>query len=268
MFIEERRFEDVDLSKRELVAVRITSDQALKWLNLNERNRRVRKTLVEYLARQIKSGEWQPSHPQPVVFSDAGRLIDGQHRLLAIASSAITNGDGVLIRVETGAPDHVREYLDTGISRNLEDRVELSQDMAINKLAAQLVTADYQFHRAKRGRKPSPDDAREFWDNNSSAIIWCSRIKRKDRGVGLAAVALAAVEYYNLDQEKAEEFYSDLFIPAGAVQQAQMLRDFLLRMTSVGAVISKKEAYHKSIGCMKAHMNGRMVKKVLRIAGW
>ena len=111
-----------------LFIVRVDSDVARDWLKLNLKNRRIRKTLVEYLKRQIESGEWQSNHPQPVVFSDAGRLIDGQHRLTAIAESEVYNGSSVCLRVETGASDGIREYMDTGIARTLEDRVELDSD--------------------------------------------------------------------------------------------------------------------------------------------
>jgi hypothetical protein len=271
MFIRKKKPEELSFTMPGLWIVNVDSDIALTWLKLNVGNRRVRKTLVAYLARQISTGEWQSNHPQPVVFSNAGRLIDGQHRLTAIAESDIYGNDSVEIRVETGARDEIREYMDTGVSRTLDDRVQLHNDPKINKFATQLLGVDLLLAKGKAGAygKATPDDAREWWSLHGESVVKVFDIHRSEKATGQASVSFAALEYFEIDDEKADSFYSSLFVPAGDVQQAQMLRDFLFRMVNArGGYAARKEIYQKSVGCMKAHMEGRTVGKVTRAAAW
>lgn len=266
---KEIKAHDLQITKPGIHVVKVDSEIARKWLTLNIKNRRIRKSLVMYLRRQINEGEWQPNHPQPVVFSDAGRLIDGQHRLTAIAESEIYNGESVKVRVETGADDRIREYMDTGITRTLEDRVELDSNPAINKFAAQMVAINFSFTNGKANvqGKATPEDAKEFYAIHKNAIHQVFERKRSERGTGQAAVSFAALEYFELDENKADEFYSDLFVPAGNVQQSQMLRDFLCRLQTSGGFANRQEAYQKSVSCMKAHLADRKIGKVTR-ANW
>ena len=125
-------FDGLQITKPGLFRVPIDHQTASEMLVFNIKNRWVRKGAVDYLTEQIKRGEWREDHPQPIVFSNHGRLIDGQHRLLAIVKAGLI--DPVIVRVETGAHDQVREYLDTGVPRSLDDCVDLVDDTRWNTL--------------------------------------------------------------------------------------------------------------------------------------
>jgi hypothetical protein len=267
---KEIKASELEITRPGIFVVKVDSDTARQWLKLNVKNRRIRKSLVEYLRRQIDEKEWQSNHPQPIVFSDAGRLIDGQHRLTAIAESEICNGSSLKIRVETGADDRIREYMDTGITRTLEDRVELDSDPAFNKFIAQLVAIDLLIvqNKAKKYGKATPDDAKEFYAVHHKALRQVFDRHRREKGTGQTAVSIAAMQYFEKDEDKADEFYSDVFVAAGNVQQAQMLRDYLLRnLNGVGGMSARTEVYQKAVACMKAHFDGRKIGKVTR-ATW
>lgn len=262
---------DLLIAKPGLHLVKVDSDVARDWLKFNIKNRRIRNTLVAYLRRQIETNEWQSNHPQPIVFSDAGRLIDGQHRLTAIAEAEIYNGSAVKMRVETGADDKIREYMDTGITRTLDDRVELDSDHVFNKFVSQLISTELMLIQGRTSKygKATPDDAREFYSLHEKALRQVFDRHQREKGTGQVAVSLAAMQYFEIDAEKADEFYSDLFVAAGNIQPAQMLRDFLLRQLSTrNGFSARKATYLKTVGCMKAHMDGRDVAKVTRAATW
>lgn len=268
---KETKPSDLLIAKPGLHLVKVDSDVARDWLKLNIKNRRIRQTLVAYLRRQIETNEWQSNHPQPIVFSDAGRLIDGQHRLTAIAESELYNGSSVKMRVETGADDKIREYMDTGITRTLDDRVELDSDLYLNKFASQIIAMDLMLSsRLGKYGKATPDDAREFFALHEKAIRLVHERHRRERSTGQISVAYAAMEYFERDEINADEFYNDIFVAAGSVQQAQMLRDYLFRFSSTanGGRTARQEVYQKCVGCMKAHMEGRHVAKVTRAAKW
>ncbi len=68
--------------------VLVTPDRAAQWLKANTANRRPRPTVVEFMTKEMRRGQWVTTH-QGVAFADTGELIDGQHRLMAIVASGI-----------------------------------------------------------------------------------------------------------------------------------------------------------------------------------
>lgn len=267
---EEVHPDSIIFSKPGFYLVGVDSETAKKWLQLNIRNRRIRKSLVAFLRSQIEDGEWQLGHPQPIVFSDAGRLIDGQHRLTAIAEAVVSNGKAIKIRVETGVPDGIREYLDSGAVRTLEDRVELHPDPGFNRFVAQLVNFHLRIANvSNNSRSATPTLAKEFYRHYARSLKKAYDLNHKDKGTGQVAVSLAAVQYFEINEEKAGEFYADLFVAAGRVQQAQMLRDFLVRRGNRdGGFTIRQDTHYKAIGCMKAHLEGRKVLRVVKASSW
>jgi hypothetical protein len=261
-------FNSLDIQRPALVRVLVDSDTAAQMLEKNVKNRRQRRAAVEYLKHQIATGEWRDDHPQPVIFSNAGRLIDGQHRLQAIAEMQIQSSNALIVRVETGARDDVREYLDTGVPRSLDDRVELVEDPHANKIIAQLCAAHLQMIRQSH-KKPSPEDAREFFEQHKEACYFIARNKKNDKGTGRIQIALAAMEYFERTPKKAQEFYPALFLIDSEIQQARVLRDYALRSNygSSNSGSIRGDMYRRAVGCMKAHQRGRKIK-IVRAATW
>lgn len=64
--------------------IRITPALASNWLATNTINRRMRQSVVDGLVAAFKRGEYKLTH-QGIAFADTGELLDGQHRLKAIA---------------------------------------------------------------------------------------------------------------------------------------------------------------------------------------
>lgn len=100
----------------ETVTMVIDPQVAQTMLDTNESNRNVRKNNVDTLAAAMKRGAFQMS-PQGIAFDKNGKLIDGQHRLLAVVQSGCT----VQMRVTMGCDADVFRVLDTGKNRNADD---------------------------------------------------------------------------------------------------------------------------------------------------
>jgi hypothetical protein len=66
----------------------ITPEIARKYLLSNVSNRKLNQSWVKFLVSEIKEGRWQ-LNGETIIFSDTGELLDGQHRLHAIAISGI-----------------------------------------------------------------------------------------------------------------------------------------------------------------------------------
>lgn len=64
----------------------VTPEIAKKWMEENTENRPISQFNVRKYARRMTAGKWKLTH-QAVGITDDGRILDGQHRLLAIILS-------------------------------------------------------------------------------------------------------------------------------------------------------------------------------------
>ena len=69
--------------------MKVSPEMATKWLEKNIVNRRIRDYKVNAYARDMKNGDWR-LNGEAIVFNKSGQLVDGQHRLNAIAKSGVT----------------------------------------------------------------------------------------------------------------------------------------------------------------------------------
>lgn len=67
----------------------VSPEMAAEWLKNNPRNRRVNRSAVTTLAREMKAGRFIFTH-QGIALGVDGSLLDGQHRLLALIASGIS----------------------------------------------------------------------------------------------------------------------------------------------------------------------------------
>lgn len=98
----------------------ITPEIARAMLSLNTGNRHLRKGAVRGLANAITRGEWKLT-PQGISISSKGVLMDGQHRLEAIALSGVPCPMVVWNDVDPEAFG----VIDQGITRTLGDAAQI-----------------------------------------------------------------------------------------------------------------------------------------------
>jgi len=106
--------------------VTITPDIAKYLLNNNEGNRVVRKSHVASLAASILRGEWKLSPQGIILHKSTGRLLDGQHRLLAIIQ-ADKPVDMFVVKTEDS---EVYKVLDQGAKRSTGDIFNVNSNIA------------------------------------------------------------------------------------------------------------------------------------------
>ena len=100
----------------------VTPAMAQAWLAKNTDNRPVRRDRVAALASRIRNGEWEATH-QGICIATSGRLLDGQHRLLAI----VLTGIPVTVNVSTGFSEKTFDVIDNQLSRSVADRARLDR---------------------------------------------------------------------------------------------------------------------------------------------
>ena len=111
----------------------ITPDYAKEILaTRNSVNRRLNPMRVDTLVQIILSDQWQITH-QGVAFDIEGNLVDGQHRLAAIAKAGVP----VKILVSYNLESESRLIVDSGAPRTLGNRITLAgyEDISSKSIA-------------------------------------------------------------------------------------------------------------------------------------
>lgn len=196
----------------------ITPEVAASYLLGNTNNRNLRGDTVAAYARDIREGRWLLSGDS-IKFDTTGRLIDGQHRLRAIAEA----GAPIVSYVVRGLSPDTRDVVDTGLTRTGPDILSFRQVRNANNVAsvARLGVLDEagSFTTSKDGRNGGgryrvthaelldyvdrhADDLEEFVSENVSYA----------RGVGgaVGAFLYAAYRLHQIDAAAAREFIRSL----------------------------------------------------------
>lgn len=115
----------------------ITPERAEYYLGLNEGNRTPRKTVISAYAADMAGGRWNdsPDIITPIMISREGRLIDGQHRLLAVKKSGVP----VAMWVQTDCDDLVYRWLDAGVKRSAADQIDSAYAKIVAAIASRAV---------------------------------------------------------------------------------------------------------------------------------
>lgn len=184
--------------------VKVTPKMAEAWLGKNVRNRNLSQRDVQRHARAMERGEWLITG-EAVKFAATGELLDGQHRLAAIAQS----GKTIQLLVVRGLHSSVQDVLDTGRARTAADQLSIHGFSNSQVLAAAAKTAIlYEtgaFYRDKLIQQVSHRQILDYVAGNTSLIFACSRAKTPDMQPSVAAMTF--YELVKLNDEKAIEFF-------------------------------------------------------------
>lgn len=104
---------------------RITPKEAAALLETNSVNRKLRTPLVEAYRRDMEEGRWAMTG-ETIQISRTGQLLNGQHRLTALAGSKKLRR-GIDFLVVTGLDDNTQGLMDQGAKRGIADALRISQ---------------------------------------------------------------------------------------------------------------------------------------------
>lgn len=111
--------------------VLVTPEMAAAWLQENTQNRPVSPRHVNAYARDMAAGNWE-LNGESIKFSKTGRLLDGQHRLLAIIKAGVS----VRIAVTRGVDPKAQRSMDAGKARTASDALTIKGEKHTTHLAA------------------------------------------------------------------------------------------------------------------------------------
>lgn len=263
----------VDFSIFQTVLVVVTPELAAEWLSRNTHNRPIRQPHVQELAWDMRVGRWRGRSHQGIGFDNHGRLIDGQHRLLAV----IEAGVAVEMLVTTCVPADTVGVIDIQAKRSLSDAMQLSGRGELTKGTSARNTNAGMWRAMMGGLqyglkgRYTYEQIFQFADANSSAGTFAltefgkyPRISMIHVAPAMAAVARAYHHYRN-DRSRLQQFVQ-LFctgIGSGAFAHEETVLRFRNILLARGGRNSNSagEIYGKTAVAIKAYIERRSLSK-------
>lgn len=245
-------------AKREAVRVIVTPGCAKRALEFNTGNRYMRKSFVEYLTALIKQGNWRDDHNQGILFSETGRLLDGQHRLNAV----VLADRPIIMRVDTGFDEALWQHLDGGIPRAMQDRVNFADDKGLNKEITMILNA-YIRIKTQSARKHHPSVVERLFADWSPEIgvigsfIHANRGKIACQCVFRACTNAAIMEGLRRDENRTRNFLRSMAFPDGDCQPGRVFREWMLRNKMSAGINNEITQYRMAWSALESALEDR-----------
>ena len=239
----------------------ITPEMACEWLKRNTRNRSVNRGHLERLVRDLKEGRWVVTH-QGIAFGADGTLLDGQHRLAAIAESGVP---AMCVVWEDVAEESVLG-MDQGKDRNGKDVIAIVDGEKLSAREAACVNAMIKGMMFAPVTLTAQEQATSYREHVDAARFALALLP--DKKVGLKRAQVAAVvarAYYTVDSEVLRRFCGVLMTGLARDDldvSVIGLRDFLLSAGASGSSTTQAETYRKVARALDAYRKGEKLGKL------
>jgi hypothetical protein len=235
----------------------ITPERAAYYLSLNNHNRPLNQRHVEFLVEEIKEGRWRLNGES--IKLNGTRLLDGQHRLSAIAMS----GESVQSLVVRDIDCNVFDTIDLNRRRGGSDVLAVIGEQNYTQLASTL-----QFIHAYRSGtflnsyRLSATKVQE----ELSLFPGCRKsvAMAKQSGLTMPLSVAAGVHFLAslIDQEKADQFLSDLISGASLSTDdpVLLLRNRMIQNRQSNARLDKSYIAALTIKAVNARLSNLKVR--------
>lgn len=185
----------------------VTPEVAGEWLKLNGPNRNPTDQTWARYARDMVSNKWLFTG-EPICFGESGRLLNGQHRLLA----CIEADAGFYTLVVRGIPneDSVMDVLDSGKTRSLSHVLQIRGERSTGPLSA-IVNMCWRYDTHRLGTVwPSREEALDWLANNEGVRVAVPVARQAYRDLKVMSAPTGAAYYLNarVDPEAADRFWT------------------------------------------------------------
>ena len=115
----------------------ITPKKAQEMLLMNTMNRPAKESIVNRYADDMSSGRWKANTFEFIKVGVSGKILDGQHRLMAVERSGVP----IYFHVARGVDDNLMDVIDTGTKRSGSDVLSMSGVKNSARIAAIIAKA-------------------------------------------------------------------------------------------------------------------------------
>lgn len=243
----------------------VTPEMARTWLSTsNSRNRHLSNPHVDRMAAAMTNGEWEQTH-EGIAFDTDGELIDGQHRLAAIARSGVT----LTMNVWKNFQPQARLAVDTGKSRSTVDIIKMNSAKHVSN--SRFTTLRWFLGGPDGPPKIRPQQALEAYENFYGVVDFAVDTVPNRKGMGVAAMrGLVARASFTCDKYLLEDFSKSVctgVVDAEWKQAAALLRSYMLDPSSNTSEKRRITMYHKCQRALRAYLDGEPITKLFAAKG-
>lgn len=243
----------------------ITPDIAGDWLSRPSTNRRINPRTVRQYAAAMERGEWA-LNGEAIKFDTRGRLVDGQHRCIAVVQSGVT----IQSLVVSGVAPVAFDSMDSGLRRAPNDVLDIHGYVNTATLAAAIrnvLTYDWYGDFANRPDRITPSKQQILLAANEWPAMHESVRVSQWHGIRAfrASNALFAALHFifsNIDPEDASAFFERLREGTGLTtgDPILVLRERLFANAAAKSRLTSNELAGIIIKAWNAYREGRRVK--------
>lgn len=247
----------------------ITPSQAAYWLShCNPKNRPINKSHVQRLASDMKAGRWRVTN-QGFAFSPSGQLLDGQHRLSAVAMSGVSIQSYVFENIEVES----QLVMDQGSKRSTQHAITLQGGLGVVS-NFKMATLRMMISGYKRREILSVQEEMDLLTQHDEAVDFAVSCMPKKSSMlrGIVTAATSGVigrAWYSQDPDELRRFCEVLSTSMASEKRdmsAIALRNYLIASASVGGAAVSLERYAKIQRVLHAWLNGESMTKVYGIS--
>lgn len=242
--------------------IEVTPELARQWLKNNTANRDIDGNYVERYAGDMRAGNWA-FNGETIKIADTRKILDGQHRLMAVVESGVT----VRLLVIAGLPEETQETMDQGRPRSLGDVLQLRGEKYYRPLAY-TVTVAWRWHKTRdllASDRPTIAEASAMLERNpdlrdSTAFAFC---RRRPWMPGAYLLPLHFL-FSAVDEQAAHDFVDGLFTghTNGAGDPRHVLRERLINAHIDNEEMATREKLALTLKAWAAFHEGRTVEQI------
>ena len=193
----------------------VTPEIAKNYLLNNDGNRRVSPPRLLMYCDDILNGRWKEDTGECIKISVTKKVIDGQHRLLAIVKTGIA----LNLHIALDVNDDVFDVVDTGKSRNATDVFKIANIKFENSIPSIISTYNILLDNRKFGGQihKSKTNAMLLEQYYENELFW-QNVAKKSHNWYLSFAKILTPSFiggffayfYQLDKNKATDFINQL----------------------------------------------------------
>lgn len=188
----------------------VTPEMARVFLQNSVPQRKVTQDDVDFLAKEMATGNWHNTG-HAILVSDTGKMIDGQHRMLAVVKS----GKTVEMSFAKGADESAFHCIDVGRRRTASDVLSIKGVGSANNVhaAVRFILQIQQGKLNKVGRIPTRD-VLAFLDQHkdlTDTVNWSMKEFKRFRMVSSSLVAALYHCFSDKHVNKCDDFFEKYF---------------------------------------------------------
>jgi hypothetical protein len=237
----------------------ITPEQAAVWIAEQINNRHLSAKTVKNYQGDLDAGRWK-INGDTIKFAQSGKLIDGQHRLVACIRSK-KSFESIVVH---GIDDAALHTIDVGRRRTGSDILKLRGENNTNLLSASLnVMVAYETKTIGPNRPtPTSSDREDCLIRHPGIRASVDRIKGAPKGIRSASIAFVDYAGRLSDEERTESFIYQL-LSGFEVTQASPAFHLRGALTDVDDEANTSRIYRLAIS-IKA-LNTALADKEMRV---